>query len=76
MAYRKNMKFADFCKRYSGPDRMDFNDWVKKAEGAFRTMGKLELAMFRVFLREKGADAARSFSSASPIRAKVPQSAT
>ena len=29
------MKFADFCKRNSGPDRMDFNDWVKKAaEGA------------------------------------------
>ena len=39
MAYRKTMKFTDVTSKYSGPDRMDFTEWLEKAEHAFQVMG-------------------------------------
>ena len=65
MAYRKTMKFTDVTSKYSGPDRMDFTEWLEKAEHAFQVMGlheaKEKVEIFPVYMEEPCNDIARVY---------------
>ena len=66
MAYRKTMKFTDVTSKYSGPDRMDFTEWLEKAEHAFQVMGlqdaKEKVEIFPVYMEEPCNDIAATMS--------------
>ena len=56
------MKFTDVTSKYSGPDRMDFTEWLEKAEHAFQVMGlqeaKEKVEIFPVYMEEPCNDVA------------------